>query len=88
MLYRLIWQRTVASQMASAEVEQTTYQFAPEKISHLWTISGEVITFDGFLAIYEKQVSETKEDDEIADEDSGVLPKITKGTTCPSDVFT
>lgn len=88
MLYRLIWQRTVASQMASAEVEQTTYQFAPEKISHLWTISGEVITFDGFLAIYEKQVSETKEDDEIADEDSGVLPKITKGTTCPSDIFT
>jgi DNA topoisomerase I len=46
MLYRLIWQRAVASQMASAEVEQTTYNFTPKGIDHIWEISGEVITFD------------------------------------------
>ena len=63
-LYRLIWLRTVASQMASAEVENTTYDFMPMSIDHHWTITGEVITFDGFLVLYEKQKSDTTKDDE------------------------
>ena len=84
MLYRLIWQRTVASQMASAQVEQTTYQFLPDGISnHLWTIQGEVVTFDGFLVLYEKQQEETKEEDEVQnDDDDKTLPKIPKSTHC------
>lgn len=84
MLYRLIWQRTVASQMASAQVEQTTYQFLPDWITnHLWTIQGEVVTFDGFLVLYEKQQEETKEEDEVQnDEDDKTLPKIPKSTHC------
>ena len=45
MLYRLIWQRTLASQMASAELELTTYTFMPEGIDHQWTAQGSVITF-------------------------------------------
>ncbi len=83
-LYRLIWQRTVASQMASAEVEQTTYQFSPSWLDHIWSVTWEVITFDWFLALYEKQQSETKEEDENDDEMAWVLPKIVKWTTCQS----
>lgn len=45
MLYRLIWQRTLASQMASAELELTTYTFMPDGIDHQWTAQGSVITF-------------------------------------------
>jgi DNA topoisomerase I len=89
MLYRLIWLRTVASQMASAEVENTTYDFMPAGLDHHWTITGEVITFDGFLVLYEKQKSDTtKEDDDIADdEQDAILPKIAKGTNCDANVF-
>lgn len=88
MLYRLIWQRTVASQMASAEVEQTTYQFAPEWIDHMWTIQWEVITFDWFLVIYEKQKSETTDDEVETNDGDVVLPKIPKKTNCPASEFT
>jgi DNA topoisomerase-1 len=89
MLYRLIWLRTVASQMASAEVENTTYDFMSAGLDHHWTITGEVITFDGFLVLYEKQKSDTtKEEDEIADdEQDAVLPKIAKGTNCDANIF-
>lgn len=79
-MYRLIWLRTVASQMASAEVENTTYDFMPMSIDHHWTITGEVITFDGFLVLYEKQKSDTTKDDDDIQDDShdAVLPKIAK----------
>lgn len=46
MLYRLIRQRTVASQMASAELELTTYTFMPDGIDHQWIAQGSVITFE------------------------------------------
>ncbi len=89
MLYRLIWQRTIASQMASAQVEQTTYQFLADGIkNHLWTIQGEVVTFDWFLVLYEKQQEETKEEDETNhDEDDTTLPKIPKNTHCEWDLI-
>lgn len=90
LLYRLIWQRTVASQMASAQVEQTTYQFIPEWVSkHLWTVQWEVVTFDGFLALYEKQQEETKEEEESEQDvdDEKTLPKIPKHTVCESHLI-
>lgn len=86
MLYRLIWQRTVASQMASAQVEQTTYQFTPKGINHQWDITWEVITFDGFLALYEKQKSDTTEEENQETGDI-VLPKIPRNTVCESEQF-
>ena len=46
MLYRLIRQRTVASQMASAELELTTYTFMPDGVDHQWIAQGSVITFE------------------------------------------
>jgi len=88
-LYRLIWLRTVASQMASAEIENTTYDFMPMWLDHHWTITGEVITFDGFLVLYEKQKSDTTKEEEEGNDDTQdmVLPKIAKGTDCTAHTF-
>ncbi|MBQ6414187.1 type I DNA topoisomerase [Candidatus Saccharibacteria bacterium] len=48
-LYRLIWARTVATQMANAKVAKTTI-----KLSHDFVAKGEVVIFDGFLKVYGK----------------------------------
>ena len=48
-LYRLIWSRTVATQMANAKVAKTTI-----RISHDFVAKGEVVIFDGFLRVYGK----------------------------------
>ncbi|MBO4812985.1 type I DNA topoisomerase [Candidatus Saccharibacteria bacterium] len=48
-LYRLIWARTVATQMANAKIAKTTI-----RIKHGFTAKGEVVIFDGFLKVYGK----------------------------------
>lgn len=72
-LYELIWKRTIASQMADAELERTTVTiniFDDEDLK--FVSSGEVITFDGFLRVYLEST-----DDEPADNDeSTLLPPI------------
>lgn len=74
-LYTLIWKRTLASQMAEALVEVTTYSFSPENNSkQLWISKGEVITFDGFMKLYIEGT-----DDETEEEENGVLPKVEIG---------
>ncbi|GGZ35185.1 type I DNA topoisomerase [Asticcacaulis endophyticus] len=74
-LYELIWKRTMASQMEAAKVEKTAIDLlSPDKQIAL-RATGQVITFDGYLAVYE----EGKDDD--ADEDGGRLPAVRVGTT-------
>jgi len=74
-LYRLIWQRFVASQMMPAIFDQTTIDIsAGEK--YLFRATGSVLKFDGFLAVYEEGKDEKDEDD---DERAAKLPKVTKG---------
>ncbi|MDE2868607.1 MAG: type I DNA topoisomerase [Chloroflexota bacterium] len=54
-LYRLIWQRTLASQMHDARFEQTRVQIAAEAGEHgtaVFQANGQVVVFDGFLRIY------------------------------------
>jgi DNA topoisomerase I len=85
MLYRLIWQRTVASQMASAEVELTTYAFTPQGIPHTWTAQGSVITFEWFLVLYGKQTQEEQDETDKQDDGETLLPKLSKGTSCTSE---
>ncbi|WP_289686081.1 type I DNA topoisomerase [Paramuribaculum intestinale] len=51
-LYALIWKRTVASQMADAELEKTTVEIEAPGVDGHFTASGEVIKFDGFLRLY------------------------------------
>ena len=74
-LYRLIWQRFVASQMMPAIFDQTTIDItAGEKF--LFRATGSVLKFDGFLAVYEEGKDEKDEDDE---ERAAKLPKVEKG---------
>ncbi|MCP1549201.1 MULTISPECIES: type I DNA topoisomerase [Methylorubrum] len=74
-LYELIWTRTIASQMESAELERTTVEVSanvgPRRIDLRAT--GQVVKFDGFLALYQ----EGKDDEE--DEDSKRLPAMKAG---------
>ena len=51
-IYKLIWQRTMASQMAAAQVEKTTIGIANNKTDDLFEAKGEVITNPGWLAVY------------------------------------
>ena len=51
-LYGLIWKRTIASQMADAEIEKTTVEIEPSTRQEHFTATGEVIKFDGFLKVY------------------------------------
>lgn len=74
-LYKLIWQRTVASQMAEAKLEKTTIKILNDANDFVFETKGEVILFDGFLKLY----LESKDEDEEADEVEGLLPKLKKG---------
>src|SRR3989338_1615035 len=51
-LYELIWRRTVASQMAPAEIEKTEIKIAISNSSEILTAKGEVLKFDGFMKVY------------------------------------
>ena len=68
-LYNLILNRTLASQMKPAELEKTNIKISSSNGSELFTASGEVIKFDGYLKLY--QVS--KDDDNS--ENDGILPR-------------
>ncbi|WP_375450867.1 type I DNA topoisomerase [uncultured Devosia sp.] len=77
-LYGLIWRRTLASQMKSAEIDRTTVDIAvnvPGRAVELRAI-GSVVTFPGFLALYGV---EAKSDEEEVDEDSRELPALAVG---------
>ncbi|MGV1012854.1 MAG: type I DNA topoisomerase [Flavobacterium sp.] len=67
-LYDLIWKRTLASQMSDAELERTNVKIEANNHSEVFTASGEVIKFEGFLKVY---LEGNDEDDE---EQEGMLP--------------
>lgn len=51
-LYELIWKRTMASQMADAQLEKTTVTISVSTVPEVFVAIGEVIVFDGFLKVY------------------------------------
>ena len=59
-LYQLIWQRTMASQMADAEIERTTATVDVSTVDENLLAKGEVLTFDGFLKVYQENGAEDK----------------------------
>ena len=67
-LYELIWNRAVASQMESAELERTTVDIVAKAGSRNIELraSGQVVKFDGFLTLYQEGQDETPDDDEFA----------------------
>ena len=56
-LYELIWKRTLASQMADAEVETTRMEVSVSDSPYVFAASGEVVLFDGFLKVYNDNAS-------------------------------
>ncbi|HRO98330.1 MAG TPA: topoisomerase C-terminal repeat-containing protein, partial [Flavobacteriales bacterium] len=74
-LYDLIWKRTVASQMADAELEKTIVDIAiSTRPGDALKAQGEVILFDGFLKVYMEG-----RDDEDSEEQEGLLPEMRQG---------
>ncbi|MDP9042506.1 MAG: type I DNA topoisomerase, partial [Bacteroidota bacterium] len=80
-LYELIWKRTMASQMADAELEKTTAIIQISTNKEELKASGEVLKFDGFLKVYR----EDRDDDVIADEEDqeGMLPPLSVNQKLP-----
>jgi DNA topoisomerase-1 len=75
-LYELIWKRTMASQMADAELEKTNAKIQIGTNKEELTASGEVLKFDGFLKVY----MEDRDEEDITDEEDsreGMLPPLT-----------
>ena len=75
-LYDLIWKRTIASQMADAEIEKTTVNIAVSGTDEQFIAQGEVVKFDGFIKVYR----ESLDDEELQEEElSHILPPLKKG---------
>ena len=78
-LYDLIWKRAFASQMASAELDQTTIQILNNDKSIELRSNGSVIVFDGFRRAYFESRDEAREDDNKEEEEDAILPAVKKG---------
>ena len=74
-LYELIWKRTIASQMADAEIEKTTVNIEVSGTDETFIAQGEVVKFDGFIKVYR----ESSDDDDQQDEFGHILPPLKKG---------
>ena len=74
-LYELIWKRTIASQMADAEIEKTTVSITSPKLDGEFNVTGETVKFDGFLRVYR----ESRDDDSNESQETQGLPEFKKG---------
>ncbi len=84
-LYDLIWKRTVASQMADAEVEKTQVTISIDGMNEYFIAQGEVVKFDGFLRVYKETEGENEADSETA---VSTLPVLTHGETLNRETLT
>jgi DNA topoisomerase-1 len=75
-LYDLIWKRTIASQMADAEIEKTTVNIAVRGTDEQFIAQGEVVKFDGFIKVYRESLDDEEQQE---DELSHILPPLKKG---------
>ncbi len=80
-LYDLIWKRTMASQMADAQLEKTTAKIEISTNKEFLSATGEVVKFDGFLKLYR----EDRDDEDIQEDEAqeGMLPPLTIGQQLP-----
>ncbi|APT57009.1 DNA topoisomerase I [Roseomonas gilardii] len=91
-LYDLVWKRAVASQMASAELDQTTVEIAEGTGRTKLRATGSVIAFDGFLKLYREDVDDAPA--ALGEEDGRVLPPVAekdplkRGEVAPEQHFT
>ena len=78
-LYELIWKRTIASQMADAQMERTNVNIGVSTNKKQFVATGEAILFDGFLKVYRESY------DDATEEDATILPPIEVGTMLEMD---
>ena len=83
-LYNLIWKRTLASQMADAQLEKTTAVISVSGSEYQFAATGEVVKFDGFLRLYRESVEENEGDSE----ESGLLPPMSEGQVLQRQIIT
>jgi DNA topoisomerase-1 len=76
-LYELIWKRTVASQMASAEIDQVSARIAVDETAAELRATGSSIAFDGFLRLYQESRDDAAND--TADGQDRRLPALSEG---------
>ncbi|MFN4083036.1 MAG: type I DNA topoisomerase [Bacteroidia bacterium] len=81
-LYELIWKRAIASQMADAELEKTVAIINISGVTENFVATGEVLKFDGFLKVYMEG-----KDDENEEENSSMLPPLTKNQNLSFDTI-
>ncbi len=74
-LYELIWKRTIASQMADAQIEKTTVAISIDDTDEKFVANGEVITFDGFIKVYR----ESTDDEDNSEDSTHILPAMQEG---------
>ena len=74
-LYELIWKRTIASQMADAQIEKTTINIHIDNTEEKFVANGEVITFDGFIKVYR----ESTDDEDGTEDATHILPAMKVG---------
>ena len=74
-LYELIWKRTIASQMADAQIEKTTINIHIDNAEEKFVANGEVITFDGFIKVYR----ESTDDEDGTEDATHILPSMKEG---------
>lgn len=83
-LYELVWKRTIASQMADAEVEKTTVNITIGNTPDQFVATGEVVKFDGFLRVYR----ESHDDEAESADEERLLPPLKKGQLLDYDDIT
>ncbi|WP_336977416.1 type I DNA topoisomerase [Brevundimonas nasdae] len=88
-LYELIWKRMVASQMEAARMDRTTVDIETADGQTGLRATGQVVTFDGFLAVYEEGRDEKQKGAESEDEgdDATRLPALKEGAKAKVDAI-
>ena len=71
-LYKMIWERTIASQMADAEIETTRVEISVGGAEYVFVATGKVVLFDGFMRAYIQSSDEPEENE-------STLPQLKKG---------
>lgn len=83
-LYELIWKRTLASQMASAELDKTVVDIADRGGKATMRANGSIIVFDGFLSIY-REDRDDQQNDGGDDDANAILPPVASGEPMTAD---
>jgi DNA topoisomerase-1 len=86
-LYELIWKRTIASQMESAKLDRTTVEIEEPTGQTGLRATGQVVAFDGFMAVYEEGRDEKQKGAEDDEDDTTRLPSLKEGAKAKVDAI-